>query len=154
MVRSLYLLIFLLVTPLLGACSEAETTLKDGYYSAEMASFDSEGWKSFVTIYVANGKIITVEYDAKNEAGFLMSWDMDYIRWMKSVRNTYPNAYMRAYSTALLNWQDPQKVYPLLGAERYCELFKRLAKAAMGNSSLENKEIAIIPYPAYSITTH
>ena len=152
--RSLYLLIFLLAGTFLSACSEADPPLKGGYYSAEMASFDSEGWKSFVTIYVANGKIITVEYNAKNEAGFLMSWDMDYVRWMKSVRNTYPNAYMRAYSTALLNWQDPQKVYPLLGAERYCELFKLLATAAMENSRLANKEIAIVPYPAYSITTH
>ena len=152
--RVQFVLLFLLAASFLNACSEAEGTLREGHYSAEMATFDDGGWKPFVTIYVANGKIITAEYDAKNEAGFLKSWDMDYIRKMKSTLDIYPNKYMRAYCIALLNWQDPQKVYPLKGAEDYCDLFKVLATAAISNSRAGNKEIVAIPYPVHSTVAH
>ena len=133
---------------LLSACTETEPPLKEGHYSAEMETFDREGWKAFITLYVTNGKIITIEYDAKNETGFLKSWDMDYIRWMKSSLGIYPTGYMRAYSIALLNWQDPEKVHPLRGAEENCTYFKLLAKAALENSRLGHKEIAVVPYPS------
>jgi len=140
------ILFLFLLFPLYG-CSDQGTHLQEGYYAAEMEAFDHQGWKAFVTIYVANGKIITVEYDAKNEAGFLKSWDMDYIRWMKATQKTYPNRYMRAYSTALINWQDPEKVYPLAGTEYHCDLFKLLAKAAMDKSYVGDKNIASVAYP-------
>ena len=132
---------------LLSSCSEKEIELHEGYYAAEMDSFDDQGWKAFVSLYVASGKIINVEFDAKNEAGFLKSWDMDNIRWMKASKKMYPNKYMRAYSIALLNWQDPDKIHPLAGAEKYCDIFKLLAKAAMGQSRQGNKDIVKVGYP-------
>ena len=100
---------------LLPACSQNAQQMHDGYYTAEVTSFDDQGWKPFLTIYVSNNKIVTVEYNAKNASGFIKSWDMDFMRRMKSAVGTYPNKYVRAYAAALLDKQNPAWVMPYPG---------------------------------------
>jgi major membrane immunogen (membrane-anchored lipoprotein) len=98
------------------SCSRDSSILHDGYYTAESASFDSFGWKEFVTICVSNGKIVTVEYNAKNSSGFIKSWDMDYMRRMGAVTGTYPNEYSRVYASELLARQTPDPIDAISGA--------------------------------------
>jgi major membrane immunogen (membrane-anchored lipoprotein) len=118
--------------------------LADGYYTAEVASFDAYGWKEFVSIYVNNNKIATVEYNAKNESGFIKSWDMDYMRVMNAADGTYPNKYTRAYSVSLLNRQDPHRIDALAGATYSYITFRLLAAAAIAQARAGDKNVALV----------
>ena len=75
----LLLLIAALLCICFTGCGDKEGQLQDGYYSAEASDY-SHGWKEFVSICISNGKLVTVEYNAKNESGFIKSWDMNYMR--------------------------------------------------------------------------
>jgi major membrane immunogen (membrane-anchored lipoprotein) len=134
----------------LSSCSSARSPdtealkLYDGYFTAEAASFDSQGWKEFVSIYVNNNKIVTVEYNAKNASGFIKSWDMDYMRLMNASKGTYPNKYTRTYAQALLNRQDPSKIDAMTGATESWRSFVLLAGAAIDQAKAGNKKVAFI----------
>ncbi|MDR1930419.1 MAG: FMN-binding protein [Treponema sp.] len=150
-------LLFLAFTP--GGCSGAlvsgngalvstgnllSNRIPDGYYVAEAAFFDSQGWKEYVSLYMVNGRIVTVEYNAKNSSGFIKSWDPDYMRLMNAVSKTYPNQYVRTYATALLDLQDPDKVDALSGATESHRTFTILAKAAIAQAKTGNKRTALV----------
>ena len=64
--------------------------LKDGFYTAEMSEF-SHGWQEYLIIQVKGGKIVSAEFNAKNESGFIKAWDNSYMKNMASVQGTYPN---------------------------------------------------------------
>jgi len=136
---SLTALLVILIAPFLTGCQNQEG-LKDGYYTVEMAEY-SNGWKEFVTICVSNGKIVTVEYNAKNASGFIKSWDMAYMTRMNSAKGTYPNYYTRAYAASFLKSQDPEKIDAVTGATHSGENFHKMTaalveKAAKGDTSL------------------
>lgn len=95
-------LVMLLPVMLLSSCQQKQMGLYDGYYTAEAKEFDAYGWKEFITIYVSNGRVVTVEYNAKNAVGFIKSWDMEYMREMDRADGTYPNKYTREYAQRLL----------------------------------------------------
>ena len=116
--------------------------MTDGYYTAEMADFDEHGWKEFITIYIKDNKIISVDYEATNESGFIKSWDMDYMRVMNAADGTYPNEYVRLYSEALLNYQDPEKVQAITGATHSFHTFQALAAAALEQARAGDSEVA------------
>lgn len=118
--------------------------MKDGYYTAEAAAFDSYGWKEYITIYVSDGQIITVEYDAFNASGFVKSWDIDYMRTMKMESGTYPNEFTRTYAISLLNWQNPAEVDTISGATHSHTKFQMLAEAAMAKARAGDKEVALV----------
>lgn len=54
-------------------------TIKDGYYTAEMDGF-SHGWKEYLRIQVKQGTIMSAEFNAKNESGFIKAWDNSYMK--------------------------------------------------------------------------
>ncbi|MDR3090711.1 MAG: FMN-binding protein [Clostridiales bacterium] len=118
--------------------------LSDGYYTAEMADFDTHGWKEFVTIYVNSGEIISVEYNAKNPSGFIKSWDMNYMREMNALSGTYPNEYTRLYSAALLKTQNPARVDAITGATNSHASFRLLAQAAIEHSRKGDRNVAYV----------
>jgi len=138
---TLCLLIFLAL-----ACEKNNTkkTFKDGYYSAEAADYDSYDWKEFILIYVNNGNIVTVEYNAKNSSGFIKSWDPEYMRVMNASSGTYPNKYARIYTTALLHVQDPALVDVVSGATHSYYSFIQLAEAALEQARQGTKQIAFV----------
>jgi|GEM_PF-278555 len=137
-----------LLPALLGACVSSETSsLKDGYYTAEASSFDSLGWKRFLTIYVNQDRIVTVDYNAKNASGFIRSWDMDSMRRMNAETGTYPSKYARAYAVALVNRQSPAQVEAVPGAARYLESFRLLAEAAIERARRGDKSVAFVDLP-------
>jgi major membrane immunogen (membrane-anchored lipoprotein) len=121
--------------------------MADGYYTAEAASFDRHGWKAYITIYVSNNRIATVEYNARNASGFLKSWDMDYMRRMGAEQQTYPTAYSREYSAALLRLQKPDGIDVLAGATYSYRSFKILAEAAISQARANNNSVARVELP-------
>ena len=129
---------------ILFSCNAGNTALKDGYYSAEAADFDSHGWKEYLSICVSGGKIILVEYDAFNASGFIKSWDMDYMRQMNAENGTYPNAYFRHYTGQLLKTQGVTSIDTLSGATTSGYTFLRLAEAVIENARKGNSKTALV----------
>lgn len=129
---------------LCAACSQDSGSMKEGYYTAEAKNFDATGWKDYVTIYVSNNKIVTVDYNAKNSSGFLQSWDVEYMRSMNAETGTYPNKYIRFYAADLLNKQDPSAIHAMPGSELSCASFRKLAEAAIARAKAGNKKVAFI----------
>jgi len=146
--KSFVVLLVLLIVVLISACSlQNNAQLKDGYYTAEADSFDENGWKEYVTVYVSGSKIVTVEYNAKNSSGFIKSWDMQYMRDMNEAKNIYPNKYTRDYAEMLLNWQDADKVDAISGATHSGISFKLLAKAVVQKAKQGDKQVAFVKIP-------
>lgn len=140
------LVFFLSLAGLLVSCNQENHLLKDGYYTAEEAEYSDYGWKEFLTICISGGQIILVEYNAYNPAGFLKSWDMDYMRRMNAIDGTYPNAYTRYYGRQLLERQDSAGIDALSGATNSYEIFIALTKAVLKNAREGNKETVLV-YP-------
>ncbi|MDL2238441.1 FMN-binding protein [Christensenellaceae bacterium OttesenSCG-928-K19] len=134
----------LLVLLFLCGCGQQAGALKDGYYTAEAAEFDDYGWKEYVTIFVSENRIITVEYDAKNASGFIKSWDMDYMREMNAVDGTYPNEYTREYADGLVNRQDPEAVDMITGATHSYHSYQQLAHAAIEQAEKGMTDVAYV----------
>jgi major membrane immunogen (membrane-anchored lipoprotein) len=130
-----------------GSAGFGRQRLADGYYTAEAASYNSHGWKEYIAIYVDNNKIVTVDYNAKNASGFLRSWDMDYMRRMGALAGTYPTAYGREYSAALLRLQEPEGIDALAGATNSCASFKILAATAISRARAKDKSVALVELP-------
>lgn len=147
-IRGLLLAVMLLSSLFSSACSQNALGMQDGYYTAETASFDKDGWKEYIAIYVNDNKIITVEYNAKNSSGFIKSWDMQYMRNMNEASGTYPNKYARAYAVALLNRQNPAKVDAITGATHSGVKFQLLAEAAIAQAKAGDKKVAFVELPA------
>jgi major membrane immunogen (membrane-anchored lipoprotein) len=134
---------------LCAACSASRDRVADGYFTAETAGYDAHGWKEFVSLYINNGRIITVEYNAKNASGFIKSWDMDYMRRMNAEDGTYPNMYTRTYALALLNRQNPGRIDALSGATDSWRSFKLLAAAAIAQAEKGDKKKALVEIPEH-----
>ncbi|MCL2270639.1 MAG: FMN-binding protein [Treponema sp.] len=128
------------------SCSAAKESLHDGYYNAEAAEFDDSGWKEYITICVSGGQIISVEYDAFNASGFIRSWCMDYMRTMKAVRRTYPNAYARYYGGKFLSQQNTDDISHLSGATRSHRKFLQLAEAVLDNARQGDNETIFVRF--------
>jgi major membrane immunogen (membrane-anchored lipoprotein) len=130
-----------------GRDGSGSQKLANGYYTAESRSYDSYGWKEYITIYVDNNRIATVDYDAKNITGFPRSWDMDYMRLMVTRKGTYPTAYGREYAAALLRLQKPEGIDALAGATNSYHSFKILAERAISQAKANDKNIALVELP-------
>jgi major membrane immunogen (membrane-anchored lipoprotein) len=130
-----------------GSAGSGGQKLADGYYTAEATTYNIYGWKDYITIYVDNNNIATVEYDAKNANGFLRSWDMDYMRLMGAHSGIYPAAYSREYSAALLRLQRPEGIDALAGATESYNTFKILAETAISQARAHNKNVALVELP-------
>jgi major membrane immunogen (membrane-anchored lipoprotein) len=118
--------------------------MHDGYYAAEAAGYDGEGWKDFITIYVSNNFVVNVEYNARNSSGFIRSWDLDYQRRIKAETGMYPGEYLRTYTGELLIRQDPSTVLVMAGSERSHSAFQLLASAAIAQARAGDKSIALV----------
>ena len=131
----------------MGACVEGpQNFLRDGYYTAEAAEFDAQGWKEFLTIYVCDGRIVSAQYNSRNSRGFLRSWDMDDRRRGALPTGVNHSKYGRAYTVALLSRQDPSQVTPIPGATQTHPHFQRLAEAAMAKARDGDHRVAFVSF--------
>lgn len=119
--------------------------MKDGYYTAETAEF-SHGWKEYVCIQVKDDTIVSAEFNAKNESGFIKAWDNEYMRNMssKSESGIYPNKYTREYVQQLIDGQKDTKVDILAGATHSGENFTELIAAAIEQAQKGDSTTVIV----------
>lgn len=136
-----FVLCLLLVFPLSG-CGR-ETTLQDGYYTAQAAEF-SHGWKEYITIMVKGGSIVSVEYNAQNPSGFIKSWDNGYMQNMLHSSGTYPNEYTRYYAGQLLKGQGQEEIDALTGATSSYGSFQKLSEAVVEQARQGDSSIVIV----------
>lgn len=127
---------------LLSGCGRGEAVLHDGYYSAVAASFNNYGWKELVTLYVYNNRIVTVEFNAHNPSGLVLSWDSLTLRMLKSKMQQHPNLVIRKYSQELVNRQRPENIRKITGDEYFYDSFLSLAAVAIARAQAGDKSVA------------
>ncbi len=135
------LLLLLFVMPMTACKNTAE--LQDGYYTAQASEF-SHGWKEYITIMVKGGSIVSVEYNAENPSGFIKSWDNAYMQTMLHSNGTYPNEYMRYYSSQLLDDGHADGIDALTGATSSHSSFQKLAEAVLEQARKGDSSIVIV----------
>lgn len=118
-------------------------SLQDGYYTAEMAEF-SHGWKEYVVIQVKHGNIVSAEFNAKNESGFIKAWDNSYMKNMMTVQGTYPNKYTREYVQQLLEEQEDVQIDAITGATSSGDNFEKLVEVVLQQAEKGDSETAIV----------
>lgn len=124
------LMLFVLLALPLTACGTSEEGFQDGYYTAQATQFNF-GWKEYITITVKGGSIVSVEYNAENESGFIKSWDNAYMQNMFHANGTYPNEYTRYYAGQLQEGQGDMDIDALTGASTSHSSFLKLAEAVL-----------------------
>jgi len=117
--------------------------LKDGYYTAQTAEFEY-GWKEYLCIQVKNGNIVSAEFNAKNESGFIKAWDNNYMNNMMSVQDTYPNKYTREYIQQLINEQQDVEVDIVSGASTSGGNFIKLVDAVLKQAEQGDSDVVIV----------
>lgn len=139
------ILLGLLFCIMISGCgtSKGEKELVDGYYTAVMSDY-SFGWKEYVTICVMEHEIVNVEYNARNKAGFIKSWDSAYMRNMNPVMGTYPNRYTRDYAAQLLEKQGMEEIDLLTGASSSGGNFRKMAAALLESARTGDTEIQVV----------
>lgn len=118
-------------------------SMKDGYYTAEMEEF-SNGWKEYLRIQVKHGTIVSAEFNAKNESGFIKAWDNSYMKTMQSIQGTYPNRYTREYVQQLIDGQEDIQVDTVTGATTSGNNFKKLVEAVLEQAEKGDSETVIV----------
>lgn len=126
-----------------SGCKAKKSGLVDGYYTAEMSAF-SHGWKEFVSIRISDGKIVTVEYNAKSPSGFIKSWDIQYMRNMNGVTGTYPNRYTRAYAASLLEAQSVEGIDAVSGATSSGGNFEQMVALLLDKAKAGDTTVGIV----------
>ena len=94
----------------------------------------------YLIIQVKNNKIVSAEFNARNESGFIKAWDNAYMKNMMPGSATYPNKYTREYVQQLIDGQTDTKVDVISGATNSGKNFEKLVvavlkQAAVGDSS-------------------
>lgn len=84
--------------------------LKDGVYTARLASFDSLGYQDYLTVTVTDGAVQTAEYDALNAQGQKKSEDDAYAALMQPVTGATPAAVSAHYAELLAGAKSYGKV--------------------------------------------
>ncbi len=135
-------LCFIIFLALLSGCGNK---MKDGYYTAEMSEF-SHGWKEYVCIQVKDDAIVSAEFNAKDESGFIKAWDNEYMRNMSTVEGTYPNKYTREYVQQLMDGQKNTQVDILTGATHSGENFAKLIVVAIEQAQKgDSTTVLVVP---------
>jgi major membrane immunogen (membrane-anchored lipoprotein) len=135
------------LVPLIIGCDNYGAGLQDGYFTAISEHYDKEGWRDYLTIFVNNGAITTVEFNAVNATGFLKSWDMDYLSQAQLESGVNPNHYARLYANQLIALQDPEQIRGAVGGDRVRQIFTVLAKEAISQSTMGDFSLVSVSIP-------
>lgn len=134
---------FILFTITLLLCGCGSSSLKDGFYTAEMSDY-SHGWKEYLCIMVRNDNIVYAEFNAKDQSGFIKAWDNAYMESMYSGTGTYPNEYTRSYVSQLIQTQEPASVDVLTGASHSGSNFSKLSVAVIEQAQKGDSNTVIV----------
>lgn len=141
--RKIVALLFFTMFVLQTTACGADNKMQDGYYTAEMGDY-SHGWKEYVCIMVKDNRIISAEYNAKNESGFIKAWDNEYMKNMNSFVGTYPNDYTRRYVSQLIEDQSAGDIDTISGATSSGGQFRLLAEAVILQAIEGNPEKVVV----------
>lgn len=131
-----------IVAGALTGCGSANR-LKDGFYTAEMSEF-SHGWEEYLIIQVKGNKIVSAEYNARNESGFIKAWDNAYMKNMLPSSGTYPNEYTRMYVQQLIDGQVDTQVDAITGATNSGKNFEKLVAAVLKQAAAGDSATAVV----------
>ncbi len=101
--------------------------LKDGEYKLEEKNFDENGWKTYIHMTVADGKITKVDYNNVNKDGNLKTDDDEYQKRMKDKTGVGPQEYIPQLSQALVEHQNTESIDIVSGATHSSHTFKMYA---------------------------
>lgn len=141
-IKTVLLSMIVVLTGLLAGCGSTKE-LKDGFYTAQMSEF-SHGWQEYLIIQVKDGEIVSAEYNAKNQSGFIKAWDNTYMKNMISEQGTYPNKYTREYVQQLMNEQTAITVDTVTGASHSGQNFEKLAPAVLEQAAKGDSSTVIV----------
>ncbi|MDE7324101.1 MAG: FMN-binding protein [Lachnospiraceae bacterium] len=127
---------------MLAGCGSTKQ-LKDGFYTAEMSEF-SHGWEEYLIIQVKDNKIVSAEFNARNESGFIKAWDNTYMKDMMSEQGTYPNQYTRMYVQQLIDGQADMEVDIVTGASHSGQNFEKLAAAVLKQAAAGDSATVVV----------
>lgn len=139
---AVWMAVLLMLAGMLAGCSSTKR-LKDGFYTAEMSEF-SHGWEEYLIIQVKDNKIVSAEFNARNESGFIKAWDNAYMQNMMSITGTYPNEYTRAYVQQLIEGQADTQVDAITGATNSGRNFEKLVVAVLKQAAAGDSSTAIV----------
>ena len=145
------IIILWITTIFVTGCGADQQKMKDGFYTAEMSGY-SHGWKEYVCIMVKNDKIISAEFNAKNQSGYIKAWDNAYMKNMLPVAGTYPNEYTRYYAAELVSEQDAADIDTLTGATNSGNNFMRLSAAVIEQARKGNTETAVVAMESENVS--
>lgn len=138
----------LAATVLVGCgSSSASKELKDGEYRAEYSEMDEHGWKAFVELKIADGKISQCNADYVNEEGKLKTQDTEYEKTMKGASETWPSKFSDEFNKTLVEKGNPADVDNITGATHSIEDFKNLSKEAL-KAAEKGKTDTVVVKPA------
>ena len=118
---------------LLAACGKSVPVYVDGEYSASFDGYDARGYRDFVKVTVADGKVTGVVFDAEDKDGNLRSQDEKYREEMEKVQETYPEKYAADLVNQYLEAQEVKGVDALAGATLATDHFTALMTALEEN---------------------
>ncbi len=128
---------------MLSGCGQQEEKMQNGSYTAQMSDY-SHGWREFVTITVKNAEIVSVQYNAENESGFIKSWDNAYMKNMKTVMGTYPNEYTRYYAAQIMGQSELPDIDVLSGASTSGGNFEKLSKVVIEQALKGDSQVVYV----------
>lgn len=143
MIKKIEIMVIIMLSMVLLAGCGSSNEMHDGFYTAEMSDFE-QGWKEYVCILVKNDTIVTAEFNAKDESGFIKSWDNNYMKNMNGISGTYPNEYTREYVRQLIEGQSADNIDTLSGATSSGSNFVKLASAVIEQAKVGNAEVVIV----------
>lgn len=117
--------------------------VKDGFYTAEVSEF-SHGWQEYLIIQGKGGRIVSAEYNAKNESGFIKAWDNTYMKNMMSRQGTYPNKYTREYVQQLIDRQKNTDIDVVTGASNSGQNFVKFVEAVLEQAAAGDSATVVV----------
>ena len=136
------LLAGIIVAGMLTGCGSTKR-YKDGFYTAEMSEF-SHGWEEYLIIQMKDNKIVSAEFNARNESGFIKAWDNAYMKNMMPKSVTDPNEYTRMYVQQLIDGQADTKVDAITGATSSGKNFEKLVDAVLKQAAAGDSATAVV----------
>lgn len=101
--------------------------LKDGSYRVEEKNY-SYGWKSFTSIKVENGEIVSVMHDKINPNNEYASSNEKYNKDMKAKSGSSPAEFTRALEKDFIAKKDIDNIDAIAGATGSVKVFKKQMK--------------------------
>lgn len=118
----------------LSSCAMA-SKIPDGTYKIEAETYDSRGYKDFITFTFSGGELVSMVADAASEKGAtLKSADAELKTAMEDAVGTYPEKYYKDLVNQYIEKVDAGKIDIVAGAtassKTFIELMKKAEKAA------------------------